>query len=78
MCYNGGMKNMPLFLLFLSTVLSAFAAPSADELLKAVPAECSDTAYLQFNATGKPTPKVLGLRLPSVKEATVTVRAASR
>ena len=49
MCYNGGMRNIPLFLLSLSAVLSAFAAPSADELLKAVPAECSDAAYLQFN-----------------------------
>ncbi len=39
MCYNGGMRNKPLFLLSLSAVLSAFAAPSADELLKAVPAE---------------------------------------
>lgn len=52
--YNRDMKNMSLFLLFVSLVPSVFGY-SAEELLEAVPAECSDEAYLRFNETGNRT-----------------------
>lgn len=45
---------MSLFLLFVSLVPSVFGY-SAEELLEAVPAECSDEAYLRFNETGNRT-----------------------